>query len=137
MKIGYEIETETGVATYISDYGMFAAFIHVSQIPEEITTWNMFDANPEIFLSSIDDREDFLVRVSLNLIVENNCKDGFTTEGGGEIFLSENGVVFLESGEVFLSRDDCLDIDCKAWSVLGKKYLTAPTVWVDPMRNRR
>lgn len=116
MDISIEIKTARGVATYIGDYGLFSAFVHVANPPSsnEITEINSFDADIDILLSLVESKNDFLGSVPLSHIVDCAVDDGFRTE----------------DNSVFISKDDCSEIDERSWSVLSSKYRLAPTKFV-------
>ena len=118
MDIHTELRTERGVATYIGDYGLFSAFVHVGNppAPNEITGINSFDADVDILLSPVESISDFLGSVPLSHIVECAVNDGFRTK----------------DNSVFITKDDCSEIDEQSWSVLSRKYRLAPTTFVMP-----
>lgn len=83
MNIGEEITTQKGIATYLGDFGLFSAFVHVSPEPEgEITEWNSFDPLVEVFISDATEKSSFLGRVELSYIVDCILSDGFVTADG-------------------------------------------------------
>ncbi|EKO3612103.1 hypothetical protein M3914_003313 [Vibrio metschnikovii] len=114
MKIGFEFNTDQGVATVVGETQDYLYSVHLSPSPKN---GEQYDGEITIITAFKDMPEQLLGAVRFNDVVDhaaNSCD------------------LVLPTGRKLFSSDDCKQIDSETWKVLIKKYRVGPTELVAP-----
>ncbi|EGR0524891.1 hypothetical protein BC355_09230 [Vibrio cholerae] len=114
MKIGFEFNTDQGVATVVGETQDYLYSVHLSPSPKD---GEQFDGEITIITAFKDMPERLLGAFRFNDVVEH----------------AANSIdLILPNGHKLFSADECKKVDIETWKVLIKKYRIAPTELVAP-----